>query len=360
MPVVINPNTSGQPGVGSTLTLQSVVDSARAYPELKPILSTGGFTQQPAITIANDVMQRFLAQAMDWKFNRAVVPPFLTVSLQQDYDTQVTNLAWLEQGWKLDINNTVQPKPIFVLETIRDIAQTSYQNNPFNLSYIPNRLAFFGNWQPNTYYGCGYGQAATPVSPIQQFVDVNGNILYIDSTVLNLNQSSPGYGQIITFPSNSPYGVTGGVQPAAAANSPAGTLVQDGGVTWTVADPNGYAIRTAPLPATSGLCWLLTAVYQKSAPIFTSLQQTIYPIPDYYGYLFRQGFMAIAYQHAGSKMAGAAYSQWEEALLTALRSADREREDAVFYPSESLATGGTGYGWPWPLGPAFPYNPFLY
>lgn len=352
--------------MASTLTVQKVGDQFRVYPELIPLLGVPGLTREPAITIANDVMQKMLAQNMDWKWNRAYVPTFLTVALQQDYVTSVTDLGWLEQGWRIDINNSTNngnlaPKPIFTMEAVRDLIQTSSPNNPFNLSFIPNSLAFLGTWTANTAIGCGYGVAQTPISPIQQFMDVNGNILYINSNSLGLGINSPGFtGTPITLPPGNPYGITGGVKPSAPPNSAAGTLVTDNTVTWTVADPNGYAIRLVPLPAQSGLTWLVAPVYQKKPPIISSLTQTIAPIPDEYGYLFRQGFLAMLYDHAGSKKAQDAYMKWEEALFIALKGADREREQAVMYPGESIMgdSGWTKTGLP--IGPAWPFSSFPY
>ena len=88
-----------------------------------------------------------------------------------------------------------------------------------------------------------------------------------------------------------------------------------------------------------------------------NLQQTIAPIPDEYGYLFRMGFMAMCREHAapGSKQATEAYQKWEEMLVVALRGADREREEAGLYPSESLMGGGP-YKYGMPIGPAWPFD----
>jgi len=346
--------------LASTLTVQAIIDPLRTYAELKPLTDVGGFTSEPAISIANEVMQKILAQMMNWKWNRAIIPNFLTVSLQQDYLTNVTDLGWLEQGWRLDINNTCNPKPIFTMETIRDSGQTSFQTNPFNISWVPNDLAILGTWKANTAYGCGYGQASTPASPIQQFVDANGNLLYINSNSLSLRVDSPGYsGTPISV--TPPFGTSGAVQPVLPAASAAGTPVVDGTVTWTVADPDGYAMRLTPLPAFSGLCWLVTAVYQKKPPQITKLSDLISPIPNELSYLFRQGFLALAYDHSvepsAIRKAPAAYQKWEENLMIALRGADREREDASLYPSEAL-TGGGPYTLPFPLGPAYPFNPY--
>src|SRR6185437_7467487 len=267
------------------LTLQQIVNQMRAYAEFIPVLGASGSTEEPALSIANDLMQRIMAENMNWKWNRQYVPSILTVALQQDYVTQVTDIGWLETGWRIDINNSTNngnlaPKPIFDMEAVRDLDQTSVQRVPFQISFIPNQLAFLGQWYPDTPYQCGYGVAQIPISPIQQFRDENGNILYIDSTVLGLNINSPGFaGQPITLPVNNPYGISGSTQPSAPPNSPGGTRVQDGGVVWTVADPNGYAIRISPLPAFSGLAWLIIPVYQTKPPILANLRQTIDPIP---------------------------------------------------------------------------------
>jgi hypothetical protein len=342
--------------MASTVTIQDVVNSMRVYPELQPTFSgVSGYTQEPALTIANDLLQKFLAQPLDWKFNRANISAILTVPLQQDYVTSVTNLSWLEQAWRLDINNSSVPKPFFGMEAVRDISQSSRQVKPFNVSWVPNSLAIMGRWKANTLYPCSYGSGQSQSSPIQQFLDANGNILYINSTSLNLSLDSPGLGASDFVEPTTPYGTSGAVQPVLPASSAAGTTVVDGTVTWTVANPEGITIRLAGVPPTSGIPWLITPVYQKKPPILTSLQNTFSPVPDEYRYLINQGFRAMTYQHAGLKTATEMYAQWEEALVTALRSADREREDASLYPNQSL-TGSSPYNFGMHPGPSWPFD----
>jgi anthranilate/para-aminobenzoate synthase component II len=78
-------------------------------------------------------------------------------------------------------------------------------------------------------------------------------------------------------------------------------------------------------------------------------------------YLFRQGVRAMLYDHAGSPKAAAAYAKWEEDLIVAVRSADRQTEGFSFYPGESVmggggnGYGGAGIGWGANIGPAWPY-----
>ena len=354
--------------MATTISLQQIINEIRAYPEVTPVLGASGFTALPALSIANDVLQRMLSQGLDWKWNRSYANVnsqgfggVLTVALQQDYVTQTTDIGWLEGAWRIDINNSTNngnraPKPIFAMESVRDLPQSSWQANPFQVSFVPNSLAFMGQWQANTAYSCGYGVAQIPISPVQQFVDQNGNILYIDSTVLGLSINSPGFsGTPITLPTPNPYGTSGSTQPFAPLNAAPGTQVTDGTVTWTVANPNAYAIRVAPLPAFSGLDWLIIPVYQRKPPIFATLQQLISPIPDECAYLFRKGFLAACYGHAGSPRAATTYQEWLIDMQTFLRSGDREREEAVIYPSESL-TGGSLLTWAPNIGPGWPYG----
>lgn len=341
--------------MASTLTLRQVIDPLRAIPEVHPYTSVGGFLNEPALTFANDVMQRFLQEGMSWKWNRAMLPAFLTISVQQDYVTNSTNVGWMESGRRLDINNTSTPKPFQALEAVRDLGQSSYQGTPFQVCAIPNTLATMGTWQALTAYGSGYGQSTTPVCPITQFIDANDNILFINSSSLDLRIDSDGYSgtPISTTP---PFGTSGASEPAAALDAAAGTTVVDGTVTWTVGDPDGYAMRVVPIPAYAGMVWLMELVYQKKPPLLTSLDSSISPIPDELTGLFRAGFLAKCRDMApGSTRANINFIQWEAAITAALRSGDREMEQESMYPTHSIMGGGVATGLP--IGPAYPFYP---
>ncbi len=334
----------------STYTIQDAVRYARSFAELVPVLGASGFSQEPAVSIANDVLQLFLAESLAWKFNRAYIRPFTTVPFQQDYigvsplsgppNTPVLDLGWLEKGTRIDINNTAIPKPEFPLEAVRELDPTFIQATPFQLSWIPIPLARYGTWLPNQVYMSGVGptgaqQQFPSNSPIQQIIDPHGNYLYVS-----------GYGTSAST----------GSGPDAGPNATPGTTVTDGTVTWTVADPRGIAIRLYPMPPLSGITWQICPVYQMKPPVITSLQSTIAPIPDSYAYLFRQGFLALCKDHnaPGSRESMTAIQMWQAALQTAVRSGDREREDYGFYPSNPVV--GTGVGTVLPLGPSNPYN----
>ena len=347
-------------------TVFQIAKQLKADPSFYNVLGgSAGWSAEPILTIANEVLSRMLAENMPWIWNRAVVPPFLTVSLQQDYCTQLTDIGWLEAGWRVDINNSTSnsngaPKPIFSLETVRYVPQASAQSVPFNICFVPNSQAFLGVWQPNTAYGCGYGVSMTPRTPIQQFMDVNGNILYIDSTQLGLTIESPGYTGTTIIPSGAtyPYGTSGNTQPFAPPNATPGTVIPDNTVIWTVADPNGYAMRLFPLPALNGLCWWINCQYQVAPPVLPTLQTPIAPIPNYMVYLFRAGCRAMLYQFQGNPEGNQMYAEWEETLVKALRAADRQQDDYRLYPEKGLLSGWAPYDVPWyAIGAAYPFSP---
>jgi len=354
---VLSGNQSNSP------TVQDIAKQLKSDPAFYNILGgAAGWSTEPILTIANEVLSRILAENMPWIWNRALVPPFLTASLQQDYCTQLTDIGWLENGWIVDINNSTSnnngaPKPNRDLETVRYTPQTSGQSVPFNISYVPNAQAILGLWQANTAYSCGYGAPMTPRTPIQQFMDVNGNILYIDSTQLGLNIESPGYTGTTIIPPAAvfPYGTSGSTQPAAPPNATPGTLIQDGTVIWTVAPLDGYCMRLSPLPALNGLCWWVNCQYQINPPVLARLQDQIF-VPNYIAYLFRQGCRAMLYQFQGNAEGPAMYQEWEETLYKALRAGDRQQDDYALYPNQSIMGGYNPWMSPQGIGAAWPYG----
>lgn len=348
----------------TTQTVQQLARQLKSNPEFYNILGgASGYAEEPLLTVCDEIMSRVLAEDMPWKWNRHIIPQFLTVSLQQDYCTTISDIGWLENGWIVDINNSTSnsngaPKPIRSLETVRDLIWTSAQTVPFNVSYIQNSLASMGIWQANTPYGCGYGVAQLPKSPIQQFIDQNGNILYIDSTKLGLNIESPGYtGTTIPLPSNSPYGVSGSTQPYAPANATPGAMIQDGSVVWTVADPDAYALRLSPLPALNGLCWWVVVQYQSCPPKIESLRSSLSPIPDYMMYLFRAGVRASLKRENSHPDSERIYAEWVQTLMQALRAGDRQQESFDLWPQTSIMGGSNARNSPINIGAAWPFSP---
>jgi hypothetical protein len=365
----------------STIRLQEVVDDAGTLGDVAPALSTGGVSMQPALSIANDVMQALInggniGQPYNWKWNRYNLPVFYTNSLQQDYFIpNLFNIGWLESAWAVNINQTSVGKQKFPLEVDKDLLVTYDQNTYMGkISWLPNSMLMTGTW------------GAAPLGPTAGFPSGQ-------TTVSGPNQSgqqNPGPGVIYTNPVGTlitpynattaisdPYGnlwclttfgICGSTQPTWPTNPTYPTLrnpnliattVTDGSCVWTAINPKGQGIRLSPVPPQSGVVWQIQAVGQMVAPRFFNLSQYINPIPDNWEWAFKSGFFAQCYRRNPDPKIRARFPQeqqlWLEALDKAVRQADREQDDFGFYPSGMIMDTGFGFN---PVTPSQPWGPW--
>lgn len=362
----------------STTTLDSIVTYVKTFPELLPCIQTtaGGASLQPALTIATDVMIEMISQAFNWKWNRFNLPFIYTNSYQQDYALGIVNLGWLEHGFLVDINNSAVPLPRWPLETVKDLEATSQQyGRPGQVCWLPNDQLIYGTWgaqnpgitppnmaagigpnpQPNQYIGTPISVTATPANPYLQVKDPNGNLWVV--TQYGQTGSYGGSEPQFTQPSwPNPVTYPTPLNPNAVA-----TTLMDGTVQWTAVNPKGQGIRINPIPPESGVVFQLNLVGQNKAGAFsggpfTSLFQTIEPIPDDFAKWYRDGFVAFTYEHSPSTNIRAkamdAKAKWMASLMNARTQGDRERDNMGFYPSTDILQQ------PFSIfpGPAFPYN----
>jgi hypothetical protein len=313
-------------------TIQSVRDWALTFPDVTKVLGNAqsGFSNLAALRCANATLQELLGRPYNWKFNSVNAPVFNTVPYQQDYMSNISDMGWIENCTRVDINNTTTPKPIYPMESDRDLQQTSWLNIPTNICWIQNSRAILGTWAALTSFPSQI-PASTP-SPIQQIKDPNGNL------------------QIVTT-----NGTTGASSPSwPAASAAAGTTTSDGSVVWTVVDPNAIAFRVSALPPQSGITWSVQPIYQKKSPFLTALSSTWAPFDDSYEYVYSQGFLAHAKRFAGSPDALAEYELFEANIQKALVSGDREKQEFGMYPGKSLMHRGRSI---YPGSSAYPFGP---
>lgn len=386
MPLIVqynNPVSTGSSATitgNSTISLQDIIDDAMSSGELAPALSTGGFSDKPALSIANDVMTAMLlggpqGQPLNWKWNRFNLTAFPTISWQQDYFLAgLVNLGWLESAWASDINNTSIPKRKIDLEVHRDLLVTTIQSGyPGKISWIPARLANVGTWGaaplgptvnapqgqtaiganlsglqnpgPNVIYTNPLGQVSQPINATTAIKDPNGN-LWVLTQYGTCGNTQP------TWPNNPTYPTS--LNPTAVAST-----VTDGTVVWTAINPNGQALRLWPIPPQTGTVWQIEAVGQAKVPTFTSVTQSLDPIPDDYATYFKQGFFAQCYRRSPDAKVRAKFKEeWAlfmDALDKAIKQGQREADDMGFYPGGGVMDTGFAYN---PINPAMPYGPF--
>jgi hypothetical protein len=336
----------------STVKVSDIASYVLTFPDLAPFvrMATAGSSNQPILNVVNDCMTELVAQNFNWRWNRAKMSLFYTNSFQQDYALNNVNLGWLENGVMLDINNTALPKPIWPLEVVKDLPMTSNQFGiPGQVCWFPNDQLQYAVWPgPLTTFTNPLGIVTNgPANPITQIQDPNGNFWVVTT-----------------------YGITGTVQPTwpttlsyPTQNAPttAATTVTDGSVVWTAINPKGQGIRCNPIPPQTGVVYQFNLFYQYrpfafSNGLFTSLNQTLEPIPDDFIKYFKDGCVAMICMHSTDKAIRGKfqdlYNLWRKSLLDAKTQGDRERDNYGFAPSQGVIQRGWGDGF---VGPANPY-----
>ena len=324
----------------STTTLQQVLDYASAKGVPIPTQTAAGYGTELAIKLANDVMGDIIAERFNWKWNRATAAAFYTNSWQQDYpQIGLTNLGWLEDADRVDINNTALPKPMRQLTCRRQLSRVSMSWTPvMELCWMYNFQLTFGVWPgPGVVYAplVVTPPAIVQQNPLMSMVDANGNLLIVTG-----------------------FGTTGLAAPVLPGNSAEGTPVTDGSVIWTVASPNSQGFRVHPLPGASGPVWQITPYYQMLLQKLTALSSLINPIPDDYSRIFQTGYEIASKRSSpnpGDRAEGEKeYPLWMKAMKDAAKQGDREADAYGMLPATSVVENI--YGWRRnPQDPSQPY-----
>ena len=347
--------------------------------DLDPGWDVSGYTVRPIINILNETFEQMCGGEgmFPWKWNQILLPLFVYNSWQQDYaligqpgkaplngDISLTNLAWLQEGVAVDINNPAMPKPWSWCMVGRNQSRStaSYVTNSVfrqplcAINYLPNNQLYYGVWgasqtgnstwgnnpQPNQMIINPLGNGSSmPANPILQIQDSNGNFLVLTQ-----------------------YGITGNTPPAAAANAAPGTQVSDGACVWTVVDPYGQGVRVAPTPSQTGTVWQINLLGQAKPPKFTASvslsSQTLFPLTDDFYQRFLKGATAECYAYNPNLKIRASHEKaraaWVESLVAMRRQSDRERELYTIKPARSIiGSGGLGPS-PGTLGPFWPFG----
>jgi hypothetical protein len=332
----------------STISLQDVMDSIAAIGDIQTVFDhTGGWADEPALTIGNDVMKELLSIRFPWKWNRLRVVPFPLNPLQQDYASlALKSLGWLENGLRIDVNNSQYPPPTWPIYAVRDLQMSNDQAGfPYQVCWFYNRDLEYGKW-PGALksYINPIGTTTPPTNGPTNILDAKGNILVL--TVYGITGDAAPLAPDWTPPVDNPSAL-------APPNYPVGVTIQDGTCVWTVADPDAQGFRFNPMPPHGGQVWLVRLWGQVKAPTFTTLKQLIDPIPDDEEKWFRDGCVAFAHRYTSNPAAKARYTpmraEWIAAMEVETKKNDREDESKGFFPDRSvMAPSYTTDPGPWP------------
>jgi len=338
----------------STVSIQKIVDGVSVIADLSPVLSNaGGYANEPALTIANDVIMEMLSERFPWKWNRMKLPPFYLNALQQDYVLfpDVKNIGWLENGFTVDMSSTQVPPPAPPVTVVRDLPVSAsylggtgqYTSSGYpRVCSMQNDQLEHGVWPgPGVVFTDPTGLTSTPQNRWTQIEDDEGNILVLTQ-----------------------YGTTGTDEPVVPSdppddgepypNWPIGAVVEDGSCQWTVADPSAQGIRMEVPVASNANLWLMRLFAQKKAPTYTKLTQMLDPIPDDEVKWFRDGFIAYCHRYSSNPAVQARFEikklDWQNAMAAQARANNREDEGKGFYPAQGVMSpqyvGGYAPGYP--------------
>jgi hypothetical protein len=293
--------------------------------------STGGWADEPAVTIANDVMQELISLRFPWKWNRMKLTPFPLIPLQQDYATvNVRNIGWLEDALRIDINNSMYPPPTWTIYVVRDLPMERQLGGfPFQVAWHFNRELEPGEWPgPNYTFTWPLGVAEPPDNRACFIQDALGNLLTLTQ-----------FGTTGTEPPIAPPWETSITQPP---GWPIGQTVIDGSCIWTVCNPDAQGFRFRPIPPQGGNVWLIRLWAQKKAPVISKVTQKLDPVPDDEIKFFRDGCIAYACRYSSNPGVKAQFpmkrQEWIQAMQQATVKNNREEEAHGFFPDRAVAS----------------------
>lgn len=337
----------------STVTLQQVVNLASTHIELLPIAGVGGYANEPALSLCNDVMETILAStyempngevlSLDWKWNRAEMNMFVTSPNRQDYlfaGSTFFTLGGDSCGAGIDLasNNALtiagSVVTIKLLEpycgAVNDVCYILGTGSNYDSVFTANganNAGFSGNTYAVTAISTD-GKTVTATltgmaSGTSGSAGINDFGWLAGATIIGIGNGGP------ILPTRHVEAVRD-IQPYGYANIPEKVCVlQDLGT-------GVLKIRFYPVVGTT--TWGVNLVYQKKATLLMSFSSTWSPIPDEVSYLVRQGFLAKAYRYVDSKRSEIEENKFNLALRRALGADERETPDVSLYPAEGLQT----------------------
>lgn len=113
----------------STYTVQNTVNFSAIMTRLVPLINVGGYSNEPALSIANQILQEILAPPFAWPWNRQTLDTTSTVAGTQDYPVTVANFGWLETATLKDSGGKIT-----VLEIATGLTEETTQARPVRIA----------------------------------------------------------------------------------------------------------------------------------------------------------------------------------------------------------------------------------
>ena len=325
-------------GDGCTVTLQSTVDLCRTHVDLMPLASVGGFSQEPALSLANDTLQELCAQPYDWKFNSKEYGLLTTHPARQEY-LYAGAVAFvigvgsasigLADGAAITMNGNevtvkcLQPHGFTAGQTVYMTGNKVVGDDIYNSTRVDSAN---GGWTG------GWVLTDTSDPKVFKFNHVLSNqapsgalgitdLAWLESAVMYdtaATDANPFYRELEVVKSQKRTNSAGLPRKINMVSQSAGILT----------------LRLSHIP--SGVVWGITIRGQKKPPLKTDLTQTWSPFPDEFGFVYRQMFLARCYRFLNKPQADKEDVKAFAMIAKALGRDDVEESDQYVSPERSL------------------------
>lgn len=330
----------------SLLTLQQIVNIGTVHADLMPFVSVGGFNQEPALSLCNDVLQELLAGPLAWKWNRKELGLLVTSMNKQDYQFGGAAAWTVNGGVGIALATASTPG---ITESVNTVTVTTLEPHNFNVgdtvwmngNTVAAYNSAFTQTPSGSSWGTGWVITAVPTTTSFTFTHAQSGLG---------NSGAPGITDFGWLESASMVDINSGASPqpvhellGARELQPSSDVRNPERVCVLVDNLDGtLKIRFRHVPGSS--VFGVTLVYQKKAPIKTDLGNTWSPVPDELSFALRQMFLARAYRFADQEArANVEYQRAQIALMKAQGHEDSEQSDEHIIPDNSLMGGGISW-----------------
>lgn len=334
----------------STVTIQNVINICSQYTELIPIVGIGGFTNEPALTIANETMSELLGEKFPWRCNRIEMPSMFTMRNRQDYKFAGASAFGLNdaQGVGIGLASTPAITQSSFTVTVNTLDPHNFKTgDPFFMTgnVLAAYNSVFTQTPDSSTWSGGWTIASTPTATSFTFLHASSGLA---------SSGAPG---VTDF---------GWLEAASMVDPASGSTPQNTRVIEAVRnlEPNGMVQETARICILQDLQtgvlrirlsgpaagrWQINNIYQAKPTLKTALTGAGVgdwsPFPDELAYVYRQMFLAQAFRFANSPRSEIEYQKAQANIVKGLGSDDRENSYEYIVPSCPLVNNISGAGW---------------
>ncbi len=286
--------------MASNIPLKTTIQIASRYLYNAPLLYVNSGAL--AYSLGDEVRQFLLSPPFVWRWNRAEITPITCLAGKSDYSVNVPDFGFIERAWIAFPPQGGNSMNILTATRSANVVTLVVGGNPVLYGFGGGQTITVANVTDGTFNGYQAFQITSITANTISYAQTGTNSTTTGGVVINYNSTStnPQFTKELEV-SNSLAQETVLGQPAFIS------VVED--------DNNGnITFRLMMIPDQN---YTLYVIYQKSAPSFSSTEDTWEPIPDYMSYLYNKGFLAKAYEYKGDERFAYTWQEFMKLVVSA-------------------------------------------